>query len=286
MGLIINALKMKEEKIIELQKKINNYKELTSQKPSLVIINASDDNASKIYIKNKIKLCNEIGIEAKVLECPQTVTTEVLEVIIKELNEDSTVTAMILQLPLYNHLNKDKLIKQIHPLKDCDGFSDKWLGKLIQKGESIVPCTPLGVMNILKYHQVDLAGKDVTVIGKSAHVGMPLSILLAQSGATTTIAHSKTDLETVVRRSDIVISCVGKYNLIKPEWVKEGAILIGVGYDTTPEGKLCTDYIVEDMANYSKANLIGDRINTTGVATVLSLCENVVKLFEMQINKL
>ena len=192
---------------------------------------------------------------------------------------------MILQLPLYDHLDKEKLIKLINPIKDCDGFSDKWLGKLIQGEETILPCTPLGVMNILKYHNVDLIGKEAVVIGKSSHVGMPLSILLAQNGATTTIAHSKTDLESVVRRSDIVISCVGKYNLIKPEWVKKNATIIGVGYDVTPLGKLCTDYEVNDMFNLSEANLIGDRINTTGVATVLSLCENVVRLFEKQ-NKL
>lgn len=282
MGLVINALKMKEEKVKFLKEKVSKYIQATNLKPSLTIINASNDSSSKLYIKNKIKLCKEIGIAVELLEYPETISTEELEKIINILNKDDSITAIILQLPLYKHLDKDKLIKLIDPSKDCDGFSIEWLGKLVQGEDSIIPCTPLGVMSILNYHKVDLIGKEITVVGKSAHVGMPLSILLSQAGATVTIAHSKTNLEAAIRRSDIVISCVGKYNLIRPEWIKENATIIGVGYDVTPEGKLCTDYMIEDMVNYSKAKLIGDRINTTGLATVLSLCENVIKLFELQ----
>lgn len=273
--ILINSKVLKENKVAELKQCVDSM----DRKPKLVIISASDDKASENYIRNKVKIGAEIGIDVEVLKEERTITTGELAWTINELNMDNNVDAIILQLPVYRHLDSESLIQSIHPSKDADCFSSKLLGELLQGTGNIKPCTPQGVLNLLEQHKVEIVGKDVVVIGRSTHVGLSLSILLTQKGATVTTCHSKTvNLKDKISNADIVISCVGSMELINPTWMKANSVLIGVGISVDENFKQQTDYNVDAMLEFSKCSMVGDRLNTTGTATVLALMENVVKL--------
>ena len=226
-----------------------------------------------------MRIGEEIGIEVVVLKAEEDVTTENMLETIYKLNYDSGTDAIILQLPVYKHLDSEKLIKAIAPCKDADCFSSLKLGDLIQGKTNTKPCTPNGVINLLEYHNVDIQGKDVVIIGRSVHVGLSLSIMLTQKGATVTTCHSRTkNLKEKISRADIVISCVGQMELIEPTWMKKGSVLIGVGITVDENYKQQTDYNVNAMLDFSECSIVGDRVNCTGTATVISLMENVVEL--------
>ena len=273
--ILINAKTLKEKKIMELRDEINKL----GRKPKLVILSASDDKASENYIRNKIKIGEEVGLTVEVLKSDESVTTEDMLKTIYELNYDVNTDGIILQLPVYKHLDSNKLIKSIAPCKDADCFSSAKLGDLIQGKSNIKPCTPNGVINLLNHHNIDIKGKDVVVIGRSIHVGLSLSIMLTQRGATVTTCNSKTkNLDKKIQQADIVISCVGQMNLIDPKWMKKGSVVIGVGITVDENFKQQTDYNVDAMLKFSECSMVADRVNTTGTATVLSLIENVVQL--------
>ena len=273
--ILINAKNFKETKVMELKDKISKL----DKKPQLVILSASDDKASENYIRNKMKIGAEVGITVLVVKADERVTTEDMLETIHKLNQDPNTDAIILQLPIYKHLDKEALIKAISPCKDADCFSSVKLGDVIQGKALVNPCTPNGVINLLDYHAVDVAGKDVVVIGRSVHVGLSLSVMLIQRGATVTTCNSKTkDLSEKIKQADIVISCVGSMGLIDPRWMKKDSVLIGVGITVDENYKQQTDYDVNSMLEFSECSMVGDRVNTTGTATVLALIENVVML--------
>lgn len=273
--LLINAKTLKEKKVMELRDKVSKL----NKKPQLVILSASDDKASENYIRNKMKIGEEIGVTVLVVKVDKRATTKDMLEIIHKLNQDVDTSAIILQLPIYNHLDSETLIKAISPCKDADCFSSLMLGELMQGKSKINPCTPNGVINLLDFHNVDVQGKDVVVIGRSVHVGLSLSVMLIQKGATVTTCNSKTkNLKDKIQQADIVISCVGKMDLINPKWMKKGSVLIGVGITVDENFKQQTDYNINDMLELSECSMVGDRVNCTGTATVLSLMENVVEL--------
>lgn len=273
--ILINAKTLKEKKVMELKDRISSL----DRKPQLVILSASDDKASENYIRNKMKIGEEIGITVLVLKAEEKATTEDLLETIHRLNQDPYTDAIILQLPIYKHLDSETLIKAIAPCKDADCFSSIRLGDLVQGKSNVNPCTPNGVINLLDFHDVNVEGKDVVVIGRSVHVGLSLSVMLIQRGATVTTCNSKTkDLEDKIKQADIVVSCVGRMDLIDPRWMKKGSVLIGVGITVDENFKQQTDYNVNAMLEFSECSMIGDRVNCTGTATVLSLMENVVEL--------
>ena len=273
--ILINAKTLKENKIIKLKDEISKL----GRKPKLVILSASNDKASENYIRNKIKIGEEVGMVVEVLKSDCNVTTEDMLKTIHQLNHDVKTDGIILQLPVYEHLNSNTLVRAIAPCKDADCFSSAKLGDLIQGNSTVKPCTPNGVINLLECHNVSVQGKDVVVIGRSVHVGLSLSIMLTQKGATVTTCHSRTkDLENKIQKADIVISCVGQMDLIDPRWMKKESVLIGVGITVDENFKQQTDYNVNAMLEFSECSMVGDRVNTTGTATVLSLIENVVEL--------
>lgn len=280
-AILINAKGLKEENIVTLKEEVEFIKEEIKRVPKLVIFKATDDKSCEAYIRNKKKFGEEVGIEVEVIEFPygtseMDIGAEIIDTITEE-----TVDSVILQLPIYDYLDKEILTSLILQHKDGDCFSKENLGKVIQGKGEILPCTPQGVIDILKYHSVKIEGSRVTVVGRSTHVGMSLGVLLTQMGAVTTITHSKSpSLEEDVRNADIVISCVGKRNLIKPEWMKKGSVILGVGI-VVDDGKQYTDYEVEDMLNKSECSLVGDRINCTGLATVMSLIKNTINLCKL-----
>ena len=254
----------------------NNYK---GRKPKVVILMASDDKPSERYVLNKIKMAEKFNIEAELVKFNENITNKYLEEIINELNNDDSVDGVILQLPVYNHLDAKHLINQICPYKDVDGLT--WYSKaLLESNElKLMPCTPLGVKNLLLLEGVVIAGKNVVVVGKGETSGAPMATTFRNMNATVTVCHSKTsrkDLEFYIRHADIVISCVGKQNLLDAEWFKEGSIVVGVGFTYDENGKQQLDFNFDKVIELGKAKLVSQRTNCTGKATVISLLYNTV----------
>lgn len=279
MTIIIDAVKMCEDKVINFEERVGDIKDKLGYTPELVIINASDDPANERYIKGKVKQGEEVGLKVTVKKFEKECTNE---------NVINTLrycklgrVPVILQLPIFEHLDEKLLLNEITPNVDADGFTAEWIGQVsLGNEEAVAPATPKGVMNLLDYHHVELEGKNALVIGRSNHVGKPLASMLINRGATTTCANSKTkDLNKLISQSDIVISCVGKKDLIKSEHVKDGATLIGVGF-TYENGKQILDFDLDDVVLKNKAGLVSNRINCTGKATINALIENVIKLYE------
>lgn len=254
----------------------NNYK---GRLPKVVILMASNDKPSERYVANKIKMAEKFNIEAELIKFNENVTNKELEEVINDLNNDESVDGLILQLPVYEHLNSRRLINQICPYKDVDGLT--WYSKaLLENNElKLMPCTPLGVKNLLLLEGVIIAGKNVVVVGRGETSGAPMATTFRNLDATVTFCHSKTsrkDLEFYVRHADIVISCVGKQNVLDAEWFKEGSIVVGVGFTYDENGKQQLDFDFNKVVELGKAKLVSQRTNCTGKATVISLLYNTV----------
>ena len=278
--MVIDAIDMCEENIISLIDEVKIIKEKIGRKPKFVIINASDNEANSRYIKGKIKEGEKAGLDVEVIKFERNCTNNDVLSIINLCNRSKT--PVILQLPTFEHLDSKKLIDEIKYNVDADGFSREWIGEVNLGNDKLVaPATPKGVINILEYHKVELEGKNVLVIGKSNHVGKPLCSMLMNRGATVINANSKTkDLSSLVKISDVIISCVGKPNLINPKDVKEDSVLIGVGF-TYIDRKQVLDFDVDQIVRMNKARLVSNRINCTGKATINSLISNVVYLYKL-----
>lgn len=277
--ILINAKVLKEEDIVSIREEASIIEKELGRKPKLVIIKATDDLACQAYVRNKVMIGREVGIEVEVINIPYGTDIEDFEYKVDCITLEGTTDAVIIQEPVYPYLyDKKKIERLIHTFKDGDCFKNTNLGKVLNGNPIVSPCTPQGVIDILNHHLVKVEGKRVTVVGRSTNVGLSLSIMLTQMGAIVTTTHSKTpSLEEDVRNADIVISCVGKRNLIQPEWMKKDSVIIGVGIDFV-DGKQYTDYNVNEMLTKSKCSLVGDRVNCTGTATVLNLMKNTVKL--------
>lgn len=281
MTILIDAKSMKNEKLNELQNRVKEINNKINRIPKLVIVSASNDKASELYMNNKIKTGKEVGVDVEILRFTEKVSQEEMEDVIVKLNKDNSVDGVIVQLPIYKHLNKDKIISMIDPGKDADGFSYENLGMMFSGNhKGILPCTAKSVYEMLNHHDVDIEGKRICVIGKGLHTGKSLASLLINDGGTVTVCNSKTkNIEDIIKDSDIVISSVGKYGLIKPEWMKEGSVLIGIGIDYV-NGKQQTDYDIDEMVENSKCSLVSNRINSVGLGTTLFLMNNTIKLCE------
>ena len=278
--MVIDAIDMCEENIVSLIDEVKIIKEKIGRKPKFVIVNASDNEANSRYIKGKIKEGEKAGLDVEVIKFERNCTNNDVLSIINLCNRSKT--PVILQLPTFEHLDSKKLIDEIKHNVDADGFSREWIGEVNLGNDKLVaPATPKGVINILEYHKVELEGKNVLVIGKSNHVGKPLCSMLMNRGATVINANSKTkDLTSLVKISDVIISCVGKPNLINPKDVKEDSVLIGVGF-TYIDRKQVLDFDVDQIVRMNKARLVSNRINCTGKATINSLISNVVYLYKL-----
>ncbi|WP_102274621.1 bifunctional methylenetetrahydrofolate dehydrogenase/methenyltetrahydrofolate cyclohydrolase FolD [Cytobacillus massiliigabonensis] len=222
--------------------------------PGLAVILVGNDPASKTYVSNKERTCRELGMHSVLIELPETVSEQALLNQVAELNEDSNIHGILVQMPLPDHINETKVIETISPEKDVDGFHPVNVGRMMTGQDSFLPCTPYGVMEMLDYIGADIAGKHVVVVGRSNIVGKPAGQLFLNKNATVTYCHSKTtDLKAFTRQADILVAAVGKVNLITKDHVKEGAIVIDVGMNRNSEGKLCGDVDfnnVKEIASY------------------------------------
>ena len=256
-----------------IRKDIKTKIENSEKVPGLAVVIVGEDPASKIYVRNKIKACNEIGVRSYSYELGSTATQEEVEALLDRLAVDKEVDGILLQLPLPSHLNAEEAIKHIPVSKDVDGFSAENLGKLMQHKETVVACTPFGVMKMLESEGVSLKGKHAVVLGRSETVGKPMAMLLLNADATVTVCHSKTgNLKEICKSADVLISAIGKPNFVTEEMVKEGAIVIDVGINRDENGKLCGDVDFEKVKE--KASLISPVPGGVGPMTITMLLYN------------
>lgn len=247
----------------------------------LAVILVGDDPASQVYVRNKIKACDEVGIKSFLCKLPAESTFDEVAGTIRYLNENPDVSGMILQLPLPKHLDENSLLDLIDPEKDVDGCHYVQKGRLWTGRDSLVACTPYGVMKLLEYYNISLQGKNAVVIGRSNLVGKPLAQLLLDANCTVTICHSKTqNLAEITSRADIVCVAIGKAKFLTADMVKEGAVVIDVGMDRDENGKLCGDVDFDSVA--PKCSYITPVPGGVGPMTVTMLLANTLKAYKAQ----
>ncbi len=250
--------------------------------PELAIIMVGNDYASDIYVRNKQKAAAEVGIVSQFHHLDEDISQAELLNIIEKLNNDDEVNGIIVQLPLPEHLDTHRIIDSISPLKDVDGFHPLNTGKL-QNNEKpyFIAATPLGIMDLLKKVCPDLSGKNAVIIGASLIVGRPLATLLLNQDCTVSVTHSKTeDISEYTKKADIIVAACGVANLVKSEWIKEGAILIDVGINRLENGKICGDIDFNDV--FEKAKAITPVPGGVGPMTIAMLLKNTVEAYKLQ----
>ena len=243
--------------------------------PCLAVLLAGDDPASKIYVRNKKRACEEIGIESRELLFPENVTEEELIAQIRALNEDPAVDAMLVQLPLPRHINEARVLAEIAPEKDADGFHVVNAGRLFTGQTSVLPCTPAGCMELLRRANVEFSGKHAVVVGRSNIVGKPMAMLLLNEHCTVTVCHSRTkDLARFTRDADILVAAVGRPGIITGEMIKPGAAVIDVGINRLESGKLMGDVDFESAEPVAGA--ITPVPGGVGPMTIAMLMQNAI----------
>lgn len=272
---IVNVKEIVENKKNKLKREILDLRD-KGIIPKLAVILANDNDASRIYVSRKRKLCSELGVEETEYIFDEKVTTEDMLKAIDKLNKNSEVDGILVQLPLFKHLDETKILDSILPEKDVDGFSAINVGRLYQGKKEVVPCTPKGVLTILKELEPNLKGKNAVVVGRSQIVGKPMAALLLNEDMTVTICHSgTTNLPEHTRQADVLVVATGIPHLIKEDMVKEGAIVIDVGM-TRVKDRLVGDVDTENVDK--KAKFVTPVPGGVGLTTVYSLVENVVEL--------
>ena len=275
--MIINCKEIREKEIAKI-------KETYKGGCKVAFIQVGDNQASNVYVRNKIKLCEEVGIEVEYTELSYDIRPSLLERYIKLLNQDKDIHGIMVQLPLPPHLNEEQVINAIDPNKDIDGFTNINKGKLMIGDKSaIIPCTPKGIMTILQYEGIDLQGKNVVIVGRSNIVGKPLAQLMINAGATVTVCNSKTDRRKLIyyiSQSDIFISAIGIANYFNKKKFQyhnlKSTIAIDVGINRDNEGKLCGDI---DKKLYEEFEAVTSVPGGVGVMTVLEVIKNSIECY-------
>lgn len=276
-GVVIDVKKIVEAKKLELKARVNNLKR-KGVVPKLAVILANDLEASKIYIRKKREMCSELGVEEVEYMLDENTTTEEVLEIIERLNNDENVHGILVQLPVFKHLDERKVLEAISPNKDIDGFHPLNIGKLVMGEDGIVACTPKGIMSIIKSTGVKVASKTAVVVGRSIIVGKPISQLLLNADATVITCHSKTKhLKKYTKMADILVVAAGVPNLITKEMVKPRALVIDVGINRI-EGKVVGDVDTEEVKKVAK--FVTPVPGGVGITTVVSLLENLVEMIE------
>lgn len=276
-GVVIDVKKIVEAKKLELKARVNNLKR-KGVVPKLAVILANDLEASKIYIRKKREMCSELGVEEVEYMLDENTTTEEVLEIIERLNNDENVHGILVQLPVFKHLDERKVLEAISPNKDIDGFHPLNIGKLVMGEDGIVACTPKGIMSIIKSTGVKVASKTAVVVGRSIIVGKPISQLLLNADATVITCHSKTKhLKKYTKMADILVVAAGVPNLITKEMVKPRALVIDVGINRI-DGKVVGDVDTEEVKKVAK--FVTPVPGGVGITTVVSLLENLVEMIE------
>jgi methylenetetrahydrofolate dehydrogenase (NADP+)/methenyltetrahydrofolate cyclohydrolase len=250
---IIDGKKISQEIKDELKEQVAKLKEAGTE-IALAVIQVGADPASSVYVRNKKRACEYIGIKSIAYEVPESTTQEELLAIIQECNQNPEVNGILVQLPLPKHIDEDTIIKAIAPEKDVDGFHPQSVGAMTIGEPGFLSCTPAGIIQLLKRSHIEIEGKECVIVGRSNIVGKPMALLLLRENGTVTICHSRTkDLRDVTKRADILVVAIGKPQFIDESYVKEGAVVIDVGIHRDENNKLCGDVDFEKVAPHTSA---------------------------------
>ncbi len=257
----------------EVSGHVAQLKNDTGVVPGLAAILVGEDPASEIYVRNKRKACEKVGIYSEEHNLPSGTTEEELLSLVNKLNEDEKIHGILVQLPLPDHINETKILRTVSPLKDVDGFHPYNVGLLVEGNPRFVSCTPNGIIKMLDYYNIDIKGKEVVVVGRSKIVGKPVSLLLLHRHGTVTICHSRTKpLEDVTKRADILVAAIGRANFITGDMVKKGVVVIDVGINRKDDGKITGDVDFESVEK--KASYITPVPGGVGPMTIAMLLYN------------
>jgi len=275
MAMLIDGKKISMEIKEELKRKVLELKE-SGALITLVVIQVGSDVASSVYVANKKKACEYIGIESRAYELPESTTQEELLLLVEKLNNDPSVNGILVQLPLPKHIEEDLVINTIAPGKDVDGFHPQNVGALSIGQKGYISCTPAGILQLLKRSSIEIEGKECVIIGRSNIVGKPMAMLMLRENATVTICHSRTkNLQETAKRADILIVAIGKPKFITREFIKAGAVVIDVGIHRNENNKLCGDVDYEDVLDMVSA--ITPVPGGVGPMTIAMLMNNCVE---------
>jgi methylenetetrahydrofolate dehydrogenase (NADP+)/methenyltetrahydrofolate cyclohydrolase len=257
----------------ELKEETAAFIAATGVTPKLTVILVGEDPASQVYVRNKGRACEEVGFAAEQITLPATTTQKELDELIDRLNADKTVHGILVQLPLPKGLSEERVLLRISPEKDVDAFHPYNVGRMVAGQITYLPCTPAGVMELLKRSNVEISGKNCVVLGRSNIVGKPMAMLLLQANGTVTICHSKTqNLAQICRNADILVVAIGRPEFVRGDMVKEGAVVIDVGINRKEDGKLCGDVCYDEVAPI--ASLITPVPGGVGPMTIAMLMKN------------
>lgn len=276
---LIDGKKIAQDLKLRLQQKVAQSVAAGARAPGLAVILVGQDPASQVYVRNKRKACEQVGVVSCPYDLPESTTQEELTKVIQRCNEDPNIDGILVQFPLPDHLDESLVIEQIDPCKDVDGFHPYNMGRLAQRVPSLRACTPRGIITMLDSIGCDPLGKNALVIGASNIVGRPMALELLLKGATVTVTHRFThaaDLERYVRNADVVICAVGKPRFLNGSWIKDGAVVIDVGINRTKNG-LCGDVQFEEACAH--ASYITPVPGGVGPMTVATLIENTVDAY-------
>ena len=285
MAEIISGKVVSEKLRLELKDSISQFINESGHTPGLAVVLVGDNPASQVYVRNKHKACLEVGINSYEINLPAETTEEKLLSVIDELNSDEKVDGILVQLPLPKHIDEERVINRIDPNKDVDAFSPSNVGKIMIGNYTFLPCTPAGVMELLKHYNIAIEGKNCVVVGRSNIVGKPMAMLLLEKNGTVTICHSRTqNIGEICRSADIVVVAVGRAGFLKADMVKPGAVVIDVGINRGDDGKLCGDVAfdqVEKVASY-----ITPVPGGVGPMTITMLLKNTLSAAKNQMTKI
>lgn len=279
--MIIDGKSISAKRKDELKLKVDKIKQDGGRIPKLTVILFGNNQASQTYVRNKERGCAYVGMLSDIVLKDENISEDELIAEIDRLNHDDTVDGILVQLPLPQHINEDKILDLIDPRKDVDGFHPTNVAKLMLGQDGLVPCTPKGMMVLLDEINYDLTGKEVVVVGRSNIVGKPVSLLCLQKNATVTIAHSRTkDLKKVCQRADVLIAAIGKAKFFNREYIKDGAVVLDVGINRDSNNKLCGDVDYNDVKDI--VSYITPVPGGVGPMTIAMLLENTLQAYKQR----
>ena len=268
----------------EIKNESAAFEKETGVKPGLAVIIVGDDPASQVYVRNKGKACEEVGFYSEIHRLPAETTEEELLTLVHSLNENEKIHGILVQSPLPKHLDEALIVNNIRYEKDVDAFHPVNVGKIMIGDYNFLPCTPAGVMELLKAYDIDVCGKEVAVVGRSNIVGKPQAMLMLHANATVTICHSRTkNLKEVLNRADVVVMAIGKAKFLTADMIKEGAVVIDVGMNRDENGKLCGDVDFEECEK--KASYITPVPGGVGPMTITMLMKNTLTAAKTSVEK-
>lgn len=284
MSELIDGKKVSEDTRAEIAKGVEELKESSGITPGLAAVLVGDDPASEIYVRNKRKACEKVGIYSEEHKLSAETTEQELLELVNKLNNDDKIHGILVQLPLPDHINNTNILRTVSPLKDVDGFHPENVGRLVEGNPRFISCTPYGIIKMLDYYNIEIKGAEAVVVGRSNIVGKPVGMLLLHRHATVTTCHSRTkDLKEVTKRADILVAAIGRANFITEDMVKEGVVVIDVGINRNDEGKLTGD--VDFAAVKDKASYITPVPGGVGPMTITMLLWNTLESAKMTSNK-